>query len=111
VSSDQTTSTTPQQELAQTRARANLLVALYAHVAHDLEQSTRERDRLRGEVDQARDELAQARSEIQRLNNELAQSAARDMELQQRHAALLDSTSWRVTAPLRALGRLIKRGS
>ena len=104
MSSEQTPNTASEQELAQTKAKANLLVALYAHVVHDLEQSTRERDSLRGE-------LAHGRSELQRLNNELAESAARATELQQRHAALLNSTSWRVTAPLRALGRLVKRGS
>lgn len=103
MSSEQTASTT-QQELVRTEARANLLVALYAHVTHEC-------DRVREERDQARVELAQARSEIERLGNELGQSAARATELRQRHAAFLDSTSWRVTAPLRALGRLFKRGS
>jgi len=101
----------PEQELAQTRAKANLLVALYAHVTHDLEQLIRERDSLRGELDQARGEATHMRAEVQRLNNELGQSSARTTELQQQHAALLDSTSWRVTAPLRALGRLLKRRS
>jgi hypothetical protein len=108
VSSEQTT-TASEQELAQTKARANLLMALYAHVAHDLERSTHERDSLRGELEQARGDLASGRSELRRLNSELGQSEARATELQQRHAALLDSTSWRVTAPLRALGRLVKR--
>lgn len=104
VSSEQTSNTASEQKLAQTKAKANLLEALYAHVVHDFEQSTRERESLRGE-------LAHARSELQRLNDELAESAARATELQLRHAALLNSTSWRVTAPLRALGRLVKRGS
>jgi hypothetical protein len=111
VSSEQTTNTASEHELARAKARANLLTALYAHVAHDLEQSTRERESLRDERDQARRDLAHARTELQRLNNELGQSAACATELQQRHAALLNSTSWRVTAPLRALGRLVKRGS
>ena len=109
VSSEQTPNTASEQELARTKARANLLMALYAHVAHDLERSTQERDSLRGELEQARGDLASARSELQRLNSELGQSEARATDLQQRHAALLDSTSWRVTAPLRALGRLVKR--
>jgi hypothetical protein len=120
VSSEQTTGTTPQQELAQTRARADLLMALYAHVAHDLGRVTGERDGLRAERDQARRELDQARSEldqarreasseVQRLNNALGQREARIAELQQHHAALLDSRSWRVTAPLRMLGDLFKR--
>lgn len=94
----------PEQELAQTRAKANLLVALYAHVTHDLEQLLRERDSLRSELDQARGEATHMRAEVQRLNNELGQSDARATELQH-------STSWRVTAPLRALGRLLKRRS
>ena len=101
----------PEQELAQTRAKANLLVALYAHVTHDLEQLIRERDSLRGELDHARGEAAHMRAEVQRLNNELGHSSARATELQQQHAALLNSTSWRVTAPLRALGGLLKRRS
>jgi hypothetical protein len=104
VSSEQATHTASEQELAQARAKADLLVALYANVTQDLEQSTRERDGLRGE-------LAEARNEIQRLNDELVRGAARATEQQQRHDALLNSTSWRVTAPLRALARLIGRGS
>jgi hypothetical protein len=104
VSSEQTASTPPQEELAQTKARANLLVALYAHATHDLERVTRERDDVRGE-------LAHARTEIQRLKDELAHSAVRAKQQQQRYAALLESTSWRMTAPLRALVRLFKRES
>ena len=98
------TSTAPEQELTQAKARANLLLALYANATHDLEQSKRECDDVRGE-------LAQARGEIHRLSNDLGYVTARTTELQQRHASLLNSTSWRVTAPLRALGGLIKRGS
>jgi hypothetical protein len=111
LSFDQTADTASEQELAQTKARANLLVALYAHVSDDLERVTRERDQLRGDLEQARGDLAHARSELLRINIELGQSEARSADQRQRHATLLDSTSWRVTAPLRALGRLVKRGS
>jgi hypothetical protein len=104
VSSEQTPNTASEQELARAKARADLLAALYAHATHDLEQVTRERDDVRGE-------LARARNEIQRLNDELERSALRAKQQEQRHAALLDSTSWRLTAPLRAFGRLVKRGS
>jgi len=104
LSSEQIADTAPEQELARAKARANLLLVLYTHVTQDLEQSKRECDSLRAD-------LADARRAIQRLDDEVGHSAARATELQQRHAALLDSTSWRVTAPLRALGRLIKRGS
>jgi O-antigen chain-terminating methyltransferase len=116
MSCEQTDSTAPELELAKIKARADLLLALYTHVAHDLEQAQSERERLRDERDQARGELVHARSELRRFNDdlhlarvELGQGTLRAAEMQQRYEALLSSTSWRLTAPVRALVRLVKR--
>lgn len=46
-------------------------------------------------------------AEVQRLRHEAAEATAR---MQAREAELLSSTSWRVTAPLRAVSRIMRRG-
>jgi hypothetical protein len=76
MSPERTDDTASELELAKINARANLLLALYAHVSHDLEQSER--------------------------------STLLATELQERLDDILNSTSWRLTAPLRALARLVK---
>jgi septal ring factor EnvC (AmiA/AmiB activator) len=136
MSPERTDDTASELELAKIRARANLLLALYAHVSHDLEQSHSERDSLRGELDRTRAELDQARGKLGRVQGELQHArgelervhgelSRRDndlhlsrvelgrstllaTELQQRLDDILNSTSWRLTAPLRALARLVK---
>jgi hypothetical protein len=93
---NQTESAAP--DLTKLQARSDLLLALYMHAAHDVEQVQTERDRLLAELVDTQGKLAQALGEIGRLT-----------EIEQRHAALLASTSWRVTAPIRTVGRLLKR--
>ena len=77
------THATTELELAQARARADLLLALYTHADHDFQA--------------AASELARAQGEVRRLTDEVA--------------ALKASTSWRVTGPLRMLGRLFGRSA
>jgi len=111
------------RETARAEARANLLLALYSHVSHDLEQTRAEADHLRlelgavrGEFDGTRRHLGEARAEVERVHSQLNQTmnerdrlALRVAELQQQHDAIVASTSWRITAPIRALTRLMKR--
>jgi hypothetical protein len=112
VSSEET-STVSQQQLAHANARADLLLGLYAHVSHDLKSSLQEGDRLRQELAQAQKErtaiLDQAQAELARVEAELARSEAYVAELEAQRVALLASTSWRLTAPIRSFGRLAKR--
>lgn len=64
--------------LAQSRARANLLFALYS---------------------QSVDDLARAQASLQQKDSELA----RGEEQRQQLDSVLNSTSWRLTAPLRSV--------
>jgi len=111
------------REMARAQAKTNLLLALYSHAAHDLEQKRAEADRLelelgalRGQFEQTHRHLGEARAEVERVHGQLNQTmngrdrlAARADELQQRHDAVLNSASWRVTAPIRALTRVLRR--
>jgi hypothetical protein len=85
-------------DLTRLQARSDLLLALYMHAARDVETLQTDRDRRLAELIDTQGKLAQALGEIRRLT-----------EVEQRHTALLASTSWRVTAPIRTLGRLMKR--
>lgn len=55
------------------------------------------------ELARLRDELAAARAEADGLQQALAQQRARADHFQAEHQAVLKSTSWRLTAPLRRL--------
>ena len=72
-----------ERRLAEAKARSDLLEALYTHAAHDLELTKRELDLARRELE----------------------------SLSLAHNSLLGSTSWRCTAPLRALIDFIGRRS
>jgi len=114
---------TSDREKARAQARSNLLLALYSHVSHDLEQRRAEADRLRlelgalrGEFEQTRGHLVEARAEVERVHGQLNQTlnerdrlAVRSAELQRQYDAVVSSTSWRITAPVRALTRVMKR--
>jgi hypothetical protein len=102
-----------EREMARAQAKINLLLALYSHVAHDLEQKRTEADRLGLELGAL---LGDARAEVERVHGQLNQTmnerdrlAVRADELLQQHEAVLNSASWRVTAPIRALTRVLKR--
>ena|ERR1043165_89742 len=111
------------REMARAQAKTNLLLALYSHVAHDLELRQAEIDRLRRELAALRGEfeltyrhLGEARTEVERVHGQLNQTmnerdrlAVRGDQLQQQHDAVLASASWRITAPIRALTRMMKR--
>jgi hypothetical protein len=53
-------------------------------------------------VERVHDQLNQTMNERDRL-------AVRADQLQQQHNAVLNSASWRITAPIRALTRVMKR--
>ncbi|MBU9411741.1 sulfotransferase family protein [Burkholderia multivorans] len=66
------------------------------------DDARRERDDARRERDDARQALATAELSISRMKNDLDQ-------IHQSLTDILASTSWYVTAPLRVVGRLVKR--
>jgi len=114
MTSEQANSMTSGRETARLQARANLLLALYSHACQDLERVRLETDRLCREVRQQADrQLAEMRAEVDRVHrdtgSELHRLAERAAQLQERLDAVLNSTSWRMTAPLRVLSRLIGR--
>jgi uncharacterized protein (DUF3084 family) len=111
------------REMARLQARSNLLLALYSHAAHDLERTRVEADTLRNELaevrrdfEMAHRQLGEARDEVERVHRELGETrnerdrlAERAAQLQQQLAAVIASTSWRITAPIRAVTRATKR--
>ena len=121
--SEQASMRTSDREVARAQAKMNLLLALYSHVAHDLELRQAEADRLRlelgalrGEFERTHRHLGEARAEVERVHDQLNQTmnerdrlAVRADQLQQQHNAVLNSASWRITAPIRALTRVMKR--
>jgi hypothetical protein len=77
--------------LAHSQARANLLTATYhEHLA----ETSRT-------IDLHKSALAQAQVEIESLKEALRESRSA-------HDSLINSTSWRVTAPLRRISQLLK---
>jgi predicted RNase H-like nuclease (RuvC/YqgF family) len=123
VMSEPANKVTSDHEMARAQAKTNLLQALYSHVSHDLEQTRAEANRLRlelgalrGEFEQTHRHLGEARAEVERVHgqlnhtlNERDRLTVRIQELQQQHDVVMNSTSWRVTAPIRALTRVMKR--
>ena len=113
MSSEQSNSTVSGRETARLEAKANLLLALYSHASHDLERTRAEAARLRGELTEAHTARDQARMEVERvrgeMGTELNRLAGRTAHLQEQHDAVLNSTSWRMTAPIRAVTRLMRR--
>src|SRR3954464_15933235 len=114
---------TSDREMARAQAKTNLLLALHSHVAHDLEQKRAEADRLnlelgalRGEFEQTHRHLDEVRAEAHRVHGQLNQTinerhrlALRTDQVQQPHDALLNSASWRITAPIRHVQGVLKR--
>ena len=110
-------------DLELSRDDANRLRDELADVRKDCEQASgrlREADRqfqeVNGQSREADRQLADARKEMERLHrqlgdvlNERDRLAEGNAQLQQQHDALRASTSWRATAPIRAMARLIKR--
>src|SRR3954467_12980470 len=95
---------TSDHEMARAQAKTNLLLALYSHVVHDLEQKRAEADRLnlelgalRGEFEQTHRHLGEARAEVERVHGQLNQTmnardrlAVRAGGLQQPHDAMMN---------------------
>ena len=96
------------------RSDADAAAAARLRVAFtEAERARAELDQVRAELTGARDAAARAHADAERARAELAAASADRAHLRrrvegagEREAALLASTSWRVTAPLRALGRL-----
>jgi hypothetical protein len=126
MSSAPASSASSDREMAKLQAKANLLLALYSHVSHDLERSRvevallrKELADIRRECEQAHRRLGEARGDVERVHGQLnlllqerdrlAVRAHELEQLQQQHDALLNSTSWRITAPVRAVARIAKR--
>src|SRR3954466_13056999 len=90
------------RERARAQAKTNLLLALYSHVAHDLEQKRTEADRLnlelgalRGDFEQTHRHLDEVRAEVERVHGQLNQTinerdrlAVRADQVQQQHDAV-----------------------
>lgn len=110
-------------------ARANLLLALLSHARQELQQQkdlfqdhlehrdsriseldneVRRRD---GRISELHDEVRRRGGQIDELKNELARLRATERNLKMTVAALMQSTSWRITAPLRAMGRAVKKAN
>jgi hypothetical protein len=78
-------------EIVKLSAKINLLSALLSHARHELEQQKNAFRELENEL-QRRD------AQINRLR----------MKMQEQNDSFMQSTSWRITAPLRAVGQAVK---
>lgn len=87
-------------------ALSQTLAQLSARVERAAEDDRQARDALEAKLRQGADDLARVSAERDQALAELA--ACRD-QAAQREAAFLSSTSWRVTAPLRAVMRAMRR--
>ena len=92
---EETDSTISKREMVKLRARANLLFAL-------LSQSNQDIERQRMELQSRDSDLGQLRTELQSRESDLA-------HVHEEIRQIVNSRSWRVTRPLRALSRLIGR--
>jgi septal ring factor EnvC (AmiA/AmiB activator) len=120
---EETDSINSKREVVKLRARANLLFALLSQSDQDLAWQRKEVQRRDGDLDQLRtelqrrdDDLGRLRAELQRRDGDLGQLRAelqrRDGDLGQMRVELqsiVNSRSWRVTKPLRALIRLTRK--
>lgn len=93
---------------AENQARANFLTALLSHVMSDFQKITIERDILRADGEGASLAIEQKEAALQRMQSQLRILDARIEEVESEleamraaHDAMIVSTSWRVTAPLR----------
>jgi chromosome segregation ATPase len=98
-------------ELAQERQRqqehrrlGNEARARVDQLLGEREQLENRRDELEKLLREAREDIAGAQGENRRLGRE-------NEDLKRRHQALLESTSWRLTAPIRALLDRLRRRS
>lgn len=103
------------RDSADTQARANLLTALLSHVVsnhdalhsehdklkHSLQTISIERDNLRADCAAASVAMEQKEAALQQIQSQLRTSDARIEELNSTCNAMITSTSWRITAPLR----------
>jgi hypothetical protein len=92
--------------MAKLRAKVNLLNALLSFSVNERERGQREAAELRRTIDELRRQIDEAdrlhkQSELQRLNE--IEGLRRELDV------LIGSTSWRLTAPIRVIGRWLKR--
>ena len=112
---------------AKLRAKINLLDALLAHSVRDGEWRVREIEQLQRQIEETdrcrRQELERHAREIEELRRQIEERHAREIEELRRQIeeterrrrqgleeleALLRSTSWRVTIPLRLVGSWLR---
>lgn len=93
---------TSRQESVRTRAEL-----IEAH--GQLEGMRAQADRVQDELSKAKSALAKSDAELNEAKSALATAKARIAHLELRRDALEASTSWRATAPLRALSGLVRR--
>lgn len=100
-------------QIAQTRAHeAELTAVLSSHrrqAQARLEQAEARQDALEAQRDQAQALVAHRDAEITRLRADLGHQTRICEDLSQQQNALLGSTSWRLTAPLRRIVTALRR--
>jgi len=113
---EETDSTISKREMVKLRARANLLFALLSQSNQDIERQRMElqsRDsdlgQLRTELQSRDSDLSQLRTELSQLRTELQSRESDLAHVHEEIRQIVNSRSWRVTRPLRALSRLIGR--
>lgn len=75
---------------------------LIENLTHLRDENKKRAVRLRRQLDQAQEALAQQRAEIARMRHQ------HQADIAEISNAYLSSTSWRISAPVRALGRLLR---
>jgi O-antigen biosynthesis protein len=86
------------RDVVKLKAKTNLLLALLSHSQDELQN----RD---SKISQLEAKISQLEAKISQLEAKISQLAARLQQEEETIAEIMQSTSWRLTAPLRALKR------
>ncbi|WP_210253951.1 hypothetical protein [Bradyrhizobium sp. S69] len=96
---------TQMREIAELKAKINLLLAMSSLADSELARGASELAQKDTELARGASELAQKNTEIGKLLGEVAQKDREIARVQsawkQEHKAILASTSWKITAPIR----------
>jgi hypothetical protein len=106
---EETDSTISKREMVKLRARANLLFALLSQSNQDIERQRMELQSRDSDLGQLRAELQSRDSDLSQLRTELQSRESDLAHVHEEIRQIVNSRSWRVTRPLRALSRLIGR--
>jgi hypothetical protein len=96
-------------ELAQLQARSNLATAVLSQSVAEIKELQRALETTRAELGTAQTELATTRAELEAAQTELATTRAEMKTVRTAYDAILNSTSWRATAPLRRLSFALRQ--